>query len=435
MQAIDILKNMCVSLQDITAELEDLPQNQTDECQDRIVLIEDVIKNITSKAEVTELSILADEVVKIQAADSGICCQETIELVSIMLKKLAEEMDAEDWEIEVSDADMYEIYEIQDVSPYENIWYSSPNDISNEMLLLDCTNLNEIKDFWKSEHAIGGILLRCIHLINMNTRYTGLLLAPKGIAQDKIASRIEFIKLNAVLEGKEFPKTESYNYNRSSLLVKYDDSIEYIQFKDIIDVMNEYNIQKHILDKYLRIYQVVENFMYKFQICDLCEQLNYSKITVRDFKAISDRLAKNEMDSLVKLLFKAGDFSVDGDTLKNKLVASWQSKINADISHKMMVKKAIELLAICNKDGEFISVDITNADEIVRVFGKLVYNIRCSIVHNKVNEYHVSYFNLDSNLKWVLEEYIMPNMELLVYALMLNENSIVMYKGQTLRLY
>ena len=435
MQAIDILKNMCVSLKEITAELEDLPQNQSDECQDRLVLIESIINDIVDKEEVAELGILANEIVKIEAGNSDKCCQETIDLVSIMLKKLAEEMDSEDWETEISDADADEIYTIQDVSPYENIWYSSPNDNGNEMLLLNCTNLHEIEKFWRNENAIGGILLRCIHLIDMKTSYTGLLLAPKGITQDKITSRIEFIKLNAVLEGKEFPKTEPYNYNRSNLLVKYDDSIEYTQFKDIIDIMNEYNIQKHILDKYLRIYQVVENFMYKFQICDLCEQLNYSKITVRDFKAISDRLAKNEMDSLVKLLFKSGEFIVDGDKLKNKLVASWQSKVSTNVSHKTMVKNVIELLAICNKDGEFISVDITNPDEIMRVFGKLVYNIRCSIVHNKVNDYHVSYFNLNSDLKWVLEEYIMPNMEMLVYALMLNENSIVMYKGQSLRLY
>ena len=203
-----------------------------------------------------------------------------------------------------------------------------------------------------------------------------------------------------------------------------------------LDVLNEYNTHKHILDKYLRIYQVVENYMYKAQICDFCERVGYSKISVRDFKAMSDRLANTEVESLNKFLAESGDINISGTPLKERLNENWNNIIQSNADMKNAVENLVKKLNIRNSKGtELIKITTGTVEDSLRIFGRLVYSVRCSVVHNKVNEYHITYTNLDDDTKNVMERFLMPCMEMVVYGLMMNENSVVMYTQQSINLY
>lgn len=92
-------------------------------------------------------------------------------------------------------------------------------------------------------------------------------------------------------------------------------------------------------------------------------------------------------------------------------------------------------MGVKNKNKELVSIDNPSKQSVLNVFGKLIYRFRCSIVHNKVNEYHITYVNFDENLKWVLEKYLIPDMETLVYDLMLNRNDTVAFIQKSIALY
>ena len=102
-----------------------------------------------------------------------------------------------------------------------------------------------------------------------------------------------------------------------------------------------------------------------------------------------------------------------------------------------MAEKYIRVLSITNSNGTLKNVRgiENNSDILISVFGDMVYATRCSIVHNKVNEYHITYMNLDDDIKWVMEHFLIPNLMDLSYGLMLNRNNVVMYQKDCLSLY
>ena len=131
----------------------------------------------------------------------------------------------------------------------------------------------------------------------------------------------------------------------------------------------------------------------------------------------------------------AGKIAINSITLEDALYSNWISLIESDPQNKIMMNKAIQILGVKNKNKELVSIDNPSKQSVLNVFGKLIYRFRCSIVHNKVNEYHITYVNFDENLKWVLEKYLIPDMETLVYDLMLNRNDTVAFIQKSIALY
>lgn len=435
MQGIEILKRVCGSIQDTIDVIGDFSENEPPERQNRLVELSSTIDEILRDGTIASMGVLAQQMINFDVESRDVFCKDTIKLMASIIKRLFVTMQAEDWETDIINIEKYELY--TDIAPsvYSNIWYFNPADRKNEMLLMDCTDEERLKEFLNQENSIEEMLLRCLYHMSIQTPYQCIFVARKGVSKKKQESRIEFIKLAAVLKGKKFQTNEFYERGPVNLGIKYKDSIEYAQFAEIVDVMNEYNIQKHILDKYLRIYQVIENFMFKQQLCEYCDRAKYKKLSVRDFKGISETLSTNEGKALENLLKKTGEVVLDGECIKKKLYDSWKNTIESSEDNKEKVKKAIELLAIYTSEHKPISIEHVDENAVVRIFGRLIYSMRCSIVHNKVNEYHITYINLDEDIKWLLENYMMSNMEMLVYGLMLNENSIVMYKNKSLNLY
>lgn len=435
MQGIEILKRVCESIQDTIDVIGDFSENESPERQNRLVELSSTIDEILRDGTVASLGMLAEQMTSFDVESRDVFCKFTIKLMAIIIKRLFDTMQAEDWETDIANIEKYELY--TDIVPtvYSNIWYFNPADSKNEMLLMNCTNEQRLKEFIYEENSIEEMLLRCLYHMSIEKSYQCIFVTKKGVSKTKQESRIEFIKLAAVLKGKKFQTDELYERGPVNLGIKYKNSIEYAQFAEIVDVMNEYNIQKHILDKYLRIYQVIENFMFKQQLCEYCDRAKYKKLSVRDFKGISETLSTNEGKALENLLKKTGDVVLDGECIKKKLYDSWINTIDSSEDNKEKVKKAIELLAIYTSEHKPISIEHVDENAVVRILGRLIYSMRCSIVHNKVNEYHITYINLDEDIRWLLENYMMSNMEMLVYGLMLNENSIVMYKNKSLNLY
>ncbi|MBQ1327876.1 MAG: hypothetical protein IIY49_07575, partial [Eubacterium sp.] len=360
--------------------------------------------------------------------------EKTIKLLSLIIEKLSELMTPDDWEIEIGDPNDYEIYDVTDNDEVVNAIYISNHDSGNPMLILDLGNMHDVEAFIRDQDSWGALLLILLNKLEFNNEYAKILLGKSGIDRSELRSRVEFIRLNYVMQGKKLFEPQAYQYNPVNISVRYDSNIDYAQFADIVSVMNEYNIHRSILDKYLRIYQVIENYMYKYQICSLYADYGYSRLSVRDFKCLSERLSRKEQESLDKLFDAVGNVSIDGIKLVDRVADSWANVIDIDQNLRAHMRRLCIQLGI-RIDNGIPTVNATNHERILAFFGKLIYKMRCSIVHNKVNEYHISYDNLDTMTKQLLEDFLMPNMELVTYGLMLTNNAYVMYQHKELNLY
>jgi hypothetical protein len=69
------------------------------------------------------------------------------------------------------------------------------------------------------------------------------------------------------------------------------------------------------------------------------------------------------------------------------------------------------------------------------MFAVIVYKIRNSIVHNKDSEMHFESTNLPIGAKFILENFFIPNLEKIIYHLIINPNQIVWYDDDKLLLY
>ncbi len=429
MKAIDILKLTCDSLLKIVEDAETLILS--DEFQDKIIRFGNTLDEIKENDDISKINELADSLIELSVEEySSLYDSSTLKIISILMSKLSETMQTEDWDGEFGLTSTYKVYELSDNYRVVNAKYVSSDDLNNPMLLLDCQNIDDFKSFIEGEKEISNLILGLLCNIEIKKKYKKVLLGSSCItaSESELESRVEFIRLNAVLQGKILFKPQEYTYNPVNIIVKYNPSINYFQFSDIASVMNEYNIHRNILDKYLRIYQVIENYMYKFQICKMCDDFEYKRISIRDFKNLSDKLASKEMDALKGLLKGCEKVQIDGIELEKHIAEKWRSVIEADCDMKEATARLVVKLGI---KMEWPKKD----NQILDMTGKILYQIRCSIVHDKVNEHHITYDNLDNWTKTLLESFLMPSMEFIVYGLMFNDNPVVMYKQREINLY
>lgn len=427
----EILLSKCRDLSDMVLDLSDVnPESDTD-----LLELDGAINCVNDVDGTTKVQVLSEILKKLNLNNWKSYHKNTIELLAVFLDFLADKMSQEGWEVDIDEIDDYRIYDLQETRNIGNLFYSSTDDPNNEMIIVNCIKKDQIKGFLCKYENIEEMVLRILNSIDLKQEYESIFAAKDSVDEKKRKSKIEYIKLFAVLKGDTFHVTPSMGSYQVSMPVKYDDVIEYAQYSEIVDVLNEYNAQDHIVDKYVKIYQVIENFMFKKLLCDLCGEKNYERLTLRDFKAISERLNSSEKSVLSGFIKSAFTVVVDGKSFEDRLKDSWTNCFvtNSNIG---MAEKYIRVLSITSngtlKDVRGIE---NNSDRLISVFGDMVYATRCSIVHNKVNEYHITYMNLDDDIKWVMEHFLIPNLMDLSYGLMLNRNNVVMYQKDCLSLY
>lgn len=436
MQRIKVIDSLYVEVQKIINDIAELGPNIEEGSQG---LLASLFQKIGTQGETIEekITILTDVMKSLCALEVGEYKLGTINLMVEILSVLIDNsMQSEDWEQEIAKYEDYYVYENSVCADYGSVYYQNGNDDGNGILMLVCTDIEQVRTFLEKEkNMLQELLLLTLKHIDLKKQYDVLLLAPKELDGEAQKRRIEFAKLNAVLNGKVFKNVPKYSRTMPAVAVTFDNDIQYEQFSEIVDVMNEYNLQEYTLEKFLRIYQVIENFMFKNLICVFCKDRSYQKLTVRDFKDISVEMGKSEEAAMQSFLDAAGKIAINSITLEDALYSNWISLIENDLQNKIMMNKAIQILGVKTKNKELVSIDNPSKQSVLNVFGKLIYRFRCSIVHNKVNEYHITYVNFDENLKWVLEKYLIPDMETLVYDLMLNRNDTVAFIQKSIALY
>jgi hypothetical protein len=245
----------------------------------------------------------------------------------------------------------------------------------------------------------------------------------------EIAAIEAFVRLVVLINGKPVHATRRY---ANAPRVLDADAIRaghvYQQWSEVLDVLSEYNSRDEVLLKYLTIYHVVENFMFKLPIVGLERQRNGKMFSIRDFQTLYDKTKMNEGDALKRLF--AAVFPLQASaaaTFQQHISTRWTALVPG-------VSQADIDIALSNLDLPFTFAGF-QGQAAAGFFAKLVYAIRNAIVHNKETEFHLTYASLDPKMCALIESFLIPSLEEICFSLIGSPNTHLWYQNKQLQLY
>lgn len=313
-----------------------------------------------------------------------------------------------------------------------NAFVTNTNDIHNNLLWCNPVNLDSIQSLITFDTNIDCwyALLSAVNTIDFNSSKDYIFYSKNHpIDSIKKENLCALLKIYMVSKGVAITPNLTYTRNpHNSSIDQLSPTHDYVQFTDVISILGEYNNRSDILTKYISIFHIVENFMFKVPIVLLERGNSGNMFSIRDFKRLYKSVDMDEQKAL-KNLFKSGfELAFSGGKLNDHFHTNWVSFINADPGEKSDIINFLSLLGI--KDGENVP-KASFYDFISRV----VYQIRCSIVHNKETEFHISSENFPTGCRLILEKYLFEMLEELIFALICKNNDIVWYTKDKIQLW
>lgn len=362
---------------------------------------------------------------------------DNIYIISIIIFKLLTNIEEEGLE-EGSDDNEFKIIRVCNNHNLSNCFFIDEEEFNASILYCNLKSIDKLEEFIKgtNNYNLYKLLIHLIEKIELDKSYEHIILA-RNQTEENILSIIDFLKINQVMSGEVInTPTKFNNHIKNNMKVKFNSTLKYNQFSEIIEILNEYNMHSYILDKYLRLYHILENFMYKSKICELSNKMDYRMLTIRDFKKLNESISKNELETLGDFIKKVGELEFDGKTYKDILMMNWENmRVKTSEEVKQTISRCFNLLDIKGKKNKEYNIRTIDKKTLVSVFPQLIYSIRNSIVHNKVNEFHLSYSNLDNDIVFILERFVIGSLESMIYGLILNKNTVVWYDKSQLLLY
>jgi hypothetical protein len=339
----------------------------------------------------------------------------------------------------------FEIIELHEDTVQENFLQFDSSDITYSLFLFNINNSEGFKNYIDSINSGVNILY---YLLAKLGGLESPLVAPKYIlVKPDFATKpntvwatlsLHIIKSGAFIHSSyEYVIPPKVPKDYSIILGK-----NYQQFSDSIGILSEYNFQKDILDKYLRIYHVLENFMYKSPLVTLERESAGDVFSIRDFKRMYDRINDSELNMLKKLFdtILLLDYS-PGMTFTSKILDDWKRLIPNSFVDDTKINFLTNILNIHTSKGKAIPHADVNADMAAGFITKLIYAFRNSMVHNRETEFHLTHQTLlrhpviGNAALIILENFLLPILEEIAFYLIINENEIVWYDTSILKLW
>ncbi|WP_187261742.1 hypothetical protein [Pontibacter beigongshangensis] len=323
-----------------------------------------------------------------------------------------------------------------------NFLFEDGTSTENSLVLINLSDLQELQDFLDNNPF--SVELRLHLLIQLGRpafpliagQYALIRFAQKGHS-DAIYS---CAALHLVKAGYLIHQPVSYSgVPTVSAARRILSDKEFQQFSDSLMILSEYNSQQDILDKYLRIYHLIEHFMFRKPIVELERRRNNRPFSIRDFRNLYRSVEQSEAEALKALLKTVMILEIEpGISFINKMFVEWQALhpvLIADVSH---INRLFDLLQI-NKNA--FSYTAVTADKLTEIFQKLVYAFRNSIVHNKATEFHLNHETMTSHhetgnaAQVVIEKFLLPWLEQISFYLIIEDNDLVWYHNPHLILF
>ncbi|MUG79011.1 hypothetical protein GM608_02055 [Bombella sp. ESL0380] len=235
-------------------------------------------------------------------------------------------------------------------------------------------------------------------------------------------NRLSYVKYHMLLKGYYLNKLAPSITNKHPNIEKIlDSSKDYAQFHELFEIMSEINSRKTLLDKFMSCYHALENYMLRTKIVAIISNNDGHLFGVRQFKHLGLQVEEKELDHLKKLFRTSSDRIVSGENqnLRDSIEKKFQSfRCGLGDPDQKNIRKFIEKTS---SDGKVPNINFrndTNDTDFYESLPKIIYQIRCSIVHNKATEYHLSSREMaDPIKKKFIEELCIPCMEILAFGL------------------
>ena len=328
------------------------------------------------------------------------------------------------------------IFELRELTqPLPHVWFCRENSrsLDDSVILFSCEKLNEVSSEIISA-TISPILLfhfmAALHSID-NLPHAHAILVKKMPHQVDESAINAFARLVVLTTGMSIHATRKYTKRPNVLntdAIQLDE--EYQQWNEVLNVLSEYNSRDETLLKFLTIYHVIENVMFKCPIVELERQNNGQMFSIRDFRRLYAKVDVREDEALKNLFKKIFSMqSTPGVTFKDILTNRWDSLFQST--------QGTDIDAVLKMIGlDFTTNAFTNTTA-VSCFTKLVYTIRNTIVHNKETEFHLTFAQLDMNprLCKLIEDFLLPSLEEMCFALIGKKNHDFWYQHKKINLY
>lgn len=369
-----------------------------------------------------------------------------IELISKLVNSIEDEIDLS----EIVNIESFQLVRLDSPLAEKVFFYFDSDEFENSLVLFELDEIRVFHDYLDNNNI--PILLNFNLLSKIGVPDSPLSLGQyvliRTILAEKPAPTRACVSLHLLRAGLKihFPYTYDLPPNVSNSRKIVSGSV-YQQFNDSLIILSEYNYQKDILDKYLRLYHVIENFMYKYPLVKLERKHNGEVFSIRDFQRMYDKINSNELNALNNLFqkIKNEEYDATANTSFDQFIFNkYQNLYPTVIADVANINKLFRYLRFTKKrDREIIDVEFSNVnqDNIAKSFATLMYSYRNSIVHNRETEFHLTHETLlnhsviGNTAKLVLEEFIIPVLEEIAYYLIIENNEIVWFQNSVLNLW
>lgn len=242
------------------------------------------------------------------------------------------------------------------------------------------------------------------------------------IQEDNLKDFFQFILLTNGYTFHQPIETSENQFIDTSIKSILDCTKNFNQYQESAYILSEYNYTKDILLKYLLLYHIIENFMYRRPIAEMAN----SQLTIRDFKNLYKKVNDSEEQTLKELLKKIRHEHIINTTSIEDYFANNLQECKESLTSTTNINNIFTSMGLPHIEG----INYNNAS-------KLIYIFRNSIIHNKETEFHITHTTLNSfnDLVKFFEDFLLPTLENIIYYLIFKNGSIIDYPKNHLLLY
>lgn len=331
------------------------------------------------------------------------------------------------------DENVFELRELTQSVPLPWFCRENSQSLTDSVVVLSCVEHDAVVSEIVSANISPSLLFHFMATLHKTDVLPSsqVILIRKAIPQIDISAINAFARLVVLSTGK--PVHSARKYVNAPFVLNPDEikpGATYQQWSEVLNVLSEYNSREEVLLKYLTIYHVIENFMFKRPIVELERQMNGAMFSIRDFRRLYDGVEMNECEALKKVFSAVFQMpALPGTTFMQHLTSRWGSLVptvpEADIN------SALRTL------GLTFTFNSLQGQGALTNFTKLVYLIRNAIVHNKETEFHLTYASLNTSPSFcaLIEKFLLPSLEEICFELIGKPNAEFWYHGKEIKLY
>jgi hypothetical protein len=330
------------------------------------------------------------------------------------------------------DADAFEVRDLTQTVPFSWFCRENGHSLTDSVVVFSCIDYSSVESEIMASNVSPNLLF---HLMAALHRAVALppsqaAVVKRMIPQVDTTAINAFVRLAVLSTGK--PVHIARRFAQVPSVLEPDDirpGAPYQQWGDVLNVLSEYNSRDEVLLKYLTIYHVVENFMFRRPIVELERQRNGAMFSIRDFRRLYERVEMNEADALKRLFTAVFQMpSLPGITFDQHITNQWTTLVPAAAT-QADIDAVLDILGMKFTFNDF------QVPQAASYYSKLVYAFRNAIVHNKETEFHLTYATMDPTVCLLIERFLLPSLEEICFVLISKPNVELWYQNSELQLY